>query len=137
MSRLRTTRRSSLRFSPRRLLLPDEVAHTRIFAAAFNGESVIDTVVLDAGAGVDRVAQCAVIPQDPARRRTRAHARPSGKTETSQSRRAVTFVRTRWGVSDPRPNGVRGRLRGVAEGVAHAPGSLDTIIRAASAAAQN
>ena len=32
---------------------------------------------------------------------------------------------------------VRGRLRGVAEGVAHAPSSLTIIIHAASAAAQN
>ena len=31
---------------------------------------------------------------------------------------------------------VRGRLPGVAEGVAHAPSSLSTIIRAASAAAR-
>jgi hypothetical protein len=40
------------------------------------------------------------------------------------------------GVSDPRLNGVMGRLPGVAEG-AQAPGSLLTVIRAASAAAKN
>jgi hypothetical protein len=53
------------------------------------------------------------------------------------SHRAVTFVQTRWGVSDPRSERVRGRLPGMAEGVAHAHGSLSTIIRAASAAAEN
>ena len=52
------------------------------------------------------------------------------------SHRAVTFVQTRWGVSAPRSERVRGRLPGMAEGVAHAR-SLSTIIRAASAAAEN
>ena len=39
----------------------------------------------------------------------------------TRRRRAATCVRTRWGVSDPRRSGLRDRLRGVAEGVAHAP----------------
>jgi hypothetical protein len=39
-------------------------------------------------------------------------------------------------VSDPRLGGVRGRLPGVAEGVAHAPARFPPMIRAAFAAAE-
>ena len=61
-------------------------------------------LALDAGAGVEPLAQCAVIPQDLTRRRTRARSLFS-RRRLSPLRRAVTFVRTRWGVSDPHPNG--------------------------------
>ena len=54
-----------------------------------------------------------------------------------RARRAVTFVRTRWGVSDPRRSGSGAASGGGVGGVAHAPSSLSTIIRAASAAAEN
>jgi hypothetical protein len=61
----------------------------------------------------------------------------SGKTETSHgARRAVTFVRTSGGVSDPRLNGSGAAHRGWQRG-SHAPSSPLTIIRAASAAADN
>jgi hypothetical protein len=90
-----------------------------------------------ASAGVERHAQCPVIPQDLTGRRTRVRVlfpgtpRPLVPTPRGQLRP------DRWGRERPPSERVRGRLPGVAEGVAHAPSSVSTIVRAASAAARN
>jgi hypothetical protein len=61
----------------------------------------------------------------------------SRKNETSRDHSARSPSSGRTGRERPPSKRVRGRLPGVAEGVAHAPGSLDTIIRAGSATAQS
>jgi hypothetical protein len=55
---------SSLRLSTRRRLLPDELAHARIFTPVFNGESAIATICARRGRRIERHAQRSLIPPD-------------------------------------------------------------------------
>jgi len=59
-----------------------------------------------------------------------------GGRRSADTPRAI-FMQDKVGRERPPSEWVRDRLRGVAAGVAHAPSSRSTIIRAASAAAQN
>jgi hypothetical protein len=126
------THRSSLRFPTRRRFFPDEVAHVRLHDGVHRW-SCVDVIC----ARIERHAQCALIPQDLARLRTRAGARFPGRPRPLMSTPRGHIRPDTRGRERPPSEWVRGRLPGVAEGVAHAPSSLSTIIRAASAAAQS
>jgi hypothetical protein len=110
-SRLGTTTRSSLRYSSRRRLHPDDVAYAH-FTAALTGESCDQYGSSRRGAGVERLAQCAVIPQDVTRRRTRGRSvfpgRPRPLVVTPRGHFRPDKVRR----ERPPPKRVRGRLRG-------------------------
>jgi hypothetical protein len=96
-----TTRISSLRASARRRPFPDEVAHCA-FRMTFSGTPHAETLAVHvrgqvevSGKSTQRVT-----------RRWSAHRPPFREERDSRlARRAVTFVRTRWGVSDRRPSG--------------------------------
>jgi hypothetical protein len=90
----------------------------------------------DARAGAERRAQRRLVPQGLAGRRTRARTRPGRQRPLVVTPRGHLRP-DKVGRERPPFEGGRGRLAGVAEGVAHAPRSPFTIIRAASAAAEN
>src|SRR5690606_18097777 len=72
----------------------------------------LDTIGLDAGAGVERHAQVVVTRNaGPDDEHEDALAFP-GRLSSLVIEPRVTFVRTRWGVSDPRRNGARTGFRG-------------------------
>jgi hypothetical protein len=79
ISRQGTTYPASLRFSPRRQLLPDEVAYARLHGRCSTAGLASLRFALDASAGVERHAQRPLIPQDLTRRRTRPRAVVPGR----------------------------------------------------------
>jgi hypothetical protein len=131
-----TMHRSPLRCSPRRQFSPDEVAHAHVHGGV--QQRVVRSVrlALDTGAGVERLAQCTAIPRDLTTRRRRDALGFREDRDLSPLRRAVTFVRTRWGVSDPRPNGSGAASGGGGSGGRSRPASSISFIRAALEAAK-
>lgn len=91
---------------------------------------------LNAGAVVERHSQCLVIPPDLTSTNTTSVPFPGRPRPLVVTPRGHIRPDKR-GRERPPSERVRGRFPGVAEGVAHAPSSLSTIIRAASAAAQS
>jgi hypothetical protein len=138
ISRQGTTYPASLRFSPRRQLLPDEVAYARLHGRCSTAGLASLRFALDASAGVERHAQRPLIPQDLTRRRTRPRAVVPGRPRPLVITPRGRLRPDNMGRERPPSERVRGRPPpGVAPEVAHAPSSLCTIIRAASAAAKN
>jgi hypothetical protein len=112
-------------------------SHTRVFTAAFKASLAIVRFALDADAIVERHRLCARVLRDLTRRRTRVALVLPGRPGPLAVTPRGHLRPDKLGRERPPAERVRGRLPGVAEGVARAPSSLDTIIRAASAAAEN
>jgi hypothetical protein len=112
-------------------------ARTRVFTAVFISESCVNAICARLGTRVERHAQCALIPQDLTRRRTSARARFPGRTRPLAITPRGHLRPDKRGRERPPSERGGGRPPGVAEGVAHAPSSRSTIIRATSAAAQS
>lgn len=111
-------------------------AHRRVFTAVFIGRFCVNTIWSDSAPQL--TSHAALSDSARSDRRTNTSRRSfSGKTETSHEHAARSHSSRQAGRERPQSERVRGRLPGVAEGVAHAPSSLSTIIRAASAAAQS
>lgn len=110
-------------------------SHTRIFTALFNGEYCDRAICAHAGAGVERHAQCAVIPQDLTARRTRLRARFSRKTGLSRHHAARHLRPDKMRRERPPSERAGGRLRGLAAGSSR-PRTPPSAIRANSEAAK-
>lgn len=110
--------------------------HRRLFTAVLSGGHCSGTMCARRGRAVEGHAQFHAIPQAVTRQRTSVWRRSSGRERVSWACRAVTIVRTECDVSDPSDQGGGSEIRRK-RGVAHAPSSPFTIIRAASPAAQN
>jgi hypothetical protein len=111
--------------------------HTQVFSVLFNDEFAQLQFALDAGTGVERHARCAVIPQDVTSREHEYALAFPGRPGPPVSTPRGHLRPDKMGRERPPSERVRGRPPGVAEGVAHAPSSHSTIIRAASVAAQS
>jgi hypothetical protein len=94
-------------------------------------------IALKAGAVVERHSYSLVIPHDLTRRRTRLAFPFPGRPRPLVVTPRGHIRPDKRGRERPPSERARGRLPGVAEGVAHAPSSLSIIIRAVSAAAQS
>jgi hypothetical protein len=114
------THRSSLRFPTRRPFFPDEVAHVGLHDGVHRW-SCVNAICARLGARVERHAQCPLIPQDLTRRRTSARARFPGRTRALAITPRGHLRPDKRGRERPPSKRVRGRLRGVAEGVLTPP----------------